>query len=93
VVADDEAGGFELSQNPVHRGEANLLTLGSKTFGYFLSTQMAVGGLPLLEYFQYFDAWECDLESRISDVFAFQGDCSVGVLSCPIGYDFNFDYP
>lgn len=83
VMADDKTGGLELSQYPVYRRETYLVTLGSQVLGYFLSAQMAVGGTAPFENFQYFEARERDLESRISDVFAFQGDCSARCFKLP----------
>lgn len=73
MMADDQAGGLELGQNPVDRGQTDFLTLVDEIAKNLLGAQVPASLPPSLENFQDFDAGQGDLQSRVANVLAFQG--------------------
>lgn len=55
-MAHDQAGSFELSQNPINRGESNFFTMCDERVENLLRAQVTIGGLTTLENFQDFEA-------------------------------------
>lgn len=55
-MAHDQAGSFELSQNPINRGESNFFTMCDESVKNLLRAKVTICGLTTLENFQDFEA-------------------------------------
>lgn len=87
VVAFYESRRFELGEHPVYRGEPDLLAVGDQRLVDFLRRQVPIRAVAVFEHFEDLDAWERDLESRITDVLSFHG----GFARClKLGYRVSF---
>ena len=86
VVAHHQTGGFELGQNAIDRGQPDFFAFGEQLVEDLFRTQMARRIVAAaFENFQNFEAGEGDLEARVADVLAFQGDCSIQCVTRPYG--------
>ena len=71
MVARNQSGGFELSQNPIHRGETNILVGYQQLFINVLCAHMTGGAVR--ENVEDFQTRQRNLEARIAQVVAFIG--------------------
>lgn len=76
MVTLHQPGRFKLGEHPINRGQPDFVTLGDKVLVNLLGTEMAVFLTATLQDFQNLDSRQSDLESRVSNVFGFQRECS-----------------
>ena len=76
VVPNYQTCGLELSQYTVNGRQANFFALRYEIAKDFLSAQVAVMRLSSFQDLKDLDAGKGNLQSRIADVFAFQGGYS-----------------
>jgi len=55
-MTHDQAGGFELSQNPINRGESDFFTMCDESVKNLLRAKVTIGGFTTFENFQDFEA-------------------------------------
>ena len=72
-VAVYQAGGLELCQHPVDRGEADFLARVHQGLVEVFGAQVAVG--IVFQQFQYLETWQSDLEAGLAQFFALQQRC------------------
>jgi hypothetical protein len=55
-MTHDQAGGFELGQNPINRGESDFFTLCDESVKNLLRAKVTIGRFTALENFQNLEA-------------------------------------
>ena len=69
IMARHQTGTFELGEHPVHSGQADFLSPLEQRAVHILGVHVLVG--IRFQYFEDFDAWQRDLEARVTDFFVF----------------------
>ncbi len=86
VVPHDQASGFKLREDPVHRRETDFFTFTDQGFEDVLGAEV-LNGVGTLQDFEDLDAGQGDFKSCVPDIFAFQRELLPGVKVAFIGYD------